>query len=286
MNSNYKDPLNYIFKIIKYIIKRDTSPCKDYVIKAFGKCVGSKLRGEKYDEIKLLVPKMITNELIDILSITDVISSIDNSTNNYELLILNLNNSIIKYRIYTHPIFFVKHLNISDIYFTCDNLAMTFNGNIHTIVPSAYETYDECDWITQCINDTISKKFSIIPLMDKQNISLLIDVNQQYNEIIKQGFTYVANINDIIFKNHKDIKVYCERDISVSCSICREDYCGHKLSDTVLLKCLHDFHIDCVHSWIKINNNKCPLCRVDIDFKPQTKYGDSVIDNIIENYQA
>ena len=170
MNSNYKDPLNYIFKIIKYIIKRDTSPSKDYVIKAFGKCVGSKLRGEKYDEIKLLVPKMITNELIDILSITDVISSIDNSTNNYELLILN--NSNIKYRIYSHPMFFVKHLNISDIYFTYDNLAMNFNGTIHTIVPSAYETYDECDWITQCINDTISKKFSIIPLMDKQNISI------------------------------------------------------------------------------------------------------------------
>jgi hypothetical protein len=70
----------------------------------------------------------------------------------------------------------------------------------------------------------------------------------------------------------------------VSCSICREDYCDDHSSDTVLLKCLHDFHINCLLTWIK-TNNKCPLCRVDIDFEPQTQYGDNVIDNIIENYQ-
>ena len=74
MNSTYKDPLDYIFKIIKYIIEKENYKNKDYVIKAFGNCVGSKLRGEKYDEVKLIQEHGgLIDQLIVILSIRDVI---------------------------------------------------------------------------------------------------------------------------------------------------------------------------------------------------------------------
>ena len=100
-----------------------------------------------------------------------------------------------------------KHIS-SVIYFTCDNLAINYNGTIETIIPS-YS--NQCDWIIKSINDAVLKKFSILDLIgsnyitknlrDLQNISLLIDINQKYNEMIEQGFTYLANVNDLIFKN-------------------------------------------------------------------------------------
>jgi hypothetical protein len=253
------------------------------------------LRGEKYDEIKLISEFVgLIDELIKILSLTEVLIEKKNCSD-YTLLKLNLNNTIIKYEIYNGPFrnYIMrnrKHIS-SVIYFTCDNLAINYNGTIDTIIPSYSIEYDR---IIQSINNAVLKKFSILDLRDNygktvnlrdnENISFLIDINQKYNEMIEHGFTYVANVNDVIFKNHKDINQYSERDISVSCSICREDYCDDHSSDTVLLKCLHDFHINCLLTWIK-TNNKCPLCRVDIDFEPQTQYGDNVIDNIIENYQ-
>ena len=294
MSSN-KDPLIYIFKIIKYIIEKDTSHNNsENIVKAFGKSVGSKLRNEKYTHVNLLINKdWITTEFINILSITDITKSIDYNLNyKFHTILFNLNDIIIKLEIYSDIRLISKWIDnnlkncIPQIYFTCDNLAIDINGNISNIRQSISKNYDTCDTITKSITDAIYKKFSIInsTIDYKQNISLLIDINQKYSQMINEGFTYVPNLNNIIFKNYKDIKSYCERDISTNCAICCEEYCHEKINDTVLLKCLHDFHIECLYTWIKKNNNKCPLCRLDIDFQPQTKYGDNMIDNIIENY--
>ena len=285
MISAYKDPINYIFKIVKYIIEKDSSHNTENVVKALGKCVGNKLRGEKYNDMKLLITRdWITTELINILSITDIIISIDyNLHQKFHIIKFYLNNNIIKLQINLEP----KFNCLSQIYFTCDNLALDINGTISNITQSISKTYDLCESITCSITHAITKKFSIINLINtnKENIALLIDINKKYNKMINQGYIYIAKSNDIIFKNYKDIALFCERDISTSCAICCNEYCEKSICDTVLLKCLHDFHIDCLHTWIKKNNNKCPLCRSDIDFEPQTKYGDNMIDNIIENFQ-
>jgi len=294
MNSN-KDPLIYIFKIIKYILEKNTSHNNtDNIIKAFGKCVGSKLRNEKYTHVNLFINKdWITTEFINILQITDIIKCIDYNLNyKFHTILLSINDIAIKLEIYSDIRYILKWIDnnaknyIPQIYFTCDNLAIDINGNISNIKQSFSKNYDICDTITKSITDAIHKKFSLINFIsdNKQNISLLIDINQNYDQMINQGFTYVSDQNNLIFKNYKDIKSYCERDISTKCSICCEEYCQEKKNETVLLKCLHDFHIECLHTWIKKNNYKCPLCRLDIDFQPQSKYGDNIIDNIIQNY--
>ena len=46
-----------------------------------------------------------------------------------------------------------------------------------------------------------------------------------------------------------------------TCSICRSDYATN--DELRCLPCGHDFHVDCVDPWLKINTT-CPLCRGDI----------------------
>jgi len=46
------------------------------------------------------------------------------------------------------------------------------------------------------------------------------------------------------------------------CPICFEDL---ELKPTSkLINCIHEFHIECIHHWLKIRSN-CPLCRTPLE---------------------
>jgi hypothetical protein len=56
----------------------------------------------------------------------------------------------------------------------------------------------------------------------------------------------------------------CEREtISTSCAICIDEFVnGEKL--TLLPKCKHAFHPECIKEWLMERQGCCPLCKVDV----------------------
>jgi len=299
-----KDPISYIFRIIRHIVdKCNSQNITECSIKAWGKCLGQKLRGEEISEFNLLISnENVISELINILSITDILqSTIDDINNsiNYSQRKLNFsfNNRIIKLEIYSNLKYLSNYNNYYNNYnnykqpdpeidFTCDNLCIDLEGNISKIISLNNFNFDNLNWISKCINDALYKKFSIITTIEPTNLEKIIELNIKYNEMINLGFTCIDDPlipnNYFIFKSYKSITELSTRAESCSCAICHENYENEK--DTVLLSCMHDYHINCIHKWIKQNNKTCPMCRVEIDFRPHTKYGNYTIDNIIQNY--
>ena len=298
-----KDPISYIFRIIRHVIEKNNYHSNsENIVKAWGKCIGQKLRGEEILEFNLLISnETLITELIDILKITEILLNNTNSLfhnnerNDKKNIQFTLNNKTIHIHIFSHLKYFTHHnynYNYNnaqlepDIYFTCDNLSIDLNGQISIIIPSKANEYDNFNLISKSINDAIHKKFSIIPYIENIDIKKNIEFNLKYNEILNLGFTFINEPSIlskyIIFKTYEDIGEYTDRAKSTKCAICYDDYENPK--DTVLLTCLHDFHIQCLNNWTKKNNKSCPLCRIEVGFKPSTKFGDHDIDNIIQNY--
>jgi hypothetical protein len=67
--------------------------------------------------------------------------------------------------------------------------------------------------------------------------------------------------------SHIDVKDYDrEREISICCCICREDYLENIDKKTILIGCHHDFHVDCLKKWVNQNKKSCPTCRTGLQF--------------------
>ena len=47
------------------------------------------------------------------------------------------------------------------------------------------------------------------------------------------------------------------------CPICYTEYCQGDLV-TAIPGCGHEFHFDCIETWISNGNNSCPVCRAPI----------------------
>lgn len=47
------------------------------------------------------------------------------------------------------------------------------------------------------------------------------------------------------------------------CVVCQNDFCQDE--DVVTLPCEHEFHKDCIQTWLTQNSCKCPMCRFTID---------------------
>jgi hypothetical protein len=304
----FKDPISYIFRIIRHIIDKNNNYNSEYIIKAWGGCIGKKLRREEILEFNLVIANdILINELIDILKITEIlrqnpkpiVNNQNNQNNHYSQnekknIQFLFNDKIINLNICSH-LKYISGYNYNNynlhidpnIFFTCDNLCIDLNGNIATIIPSPIAEDSNINWITRSIYDALHKKFSIISTFEQTDLQKTIEINIKYTEMLNLGFTYVNDpslpYKYNIFKTYTDITEFSSNAISTKCPICYENYDDPK--DTVLLGCLHDYHINCLHTWTK-KNKTCPLCRIDINFKPSTKFGNYDIDNIIQNYNV
>ncbi len=297
-----KDPISYIFRIIRHIIEKyNCNNNSENIIKAWGKCIGQKLRGEEILEFNIILSNYsIINELVNILSITEILVNTinNNGAENSEKRSIQflLNDKMIHLHIFSNLKYFTNYnynynyvQNDPDIYFTCDNLSIDLNGQISTIIPSLKrnDNYDTINWISLSISHAIHKKFSMISYIENKQLHKNIDFNIKYNELVDLGFSFVNDLTIpskyYIFKKNTDITEFSDnRILSTKCAICFENYINS--NESVLLSCLHDFHINCLHKWIIKKQYTCPCCRLEIKFTPSTKFGDSEIDNIIQNY--
>lgn len=289
------DPLSYLFGIIKYISNHVNANnnnnniiANDRVIKAFGPCVRSILRKEEYSDIYLIIScRTIINEFIALLKLFEVISR------NIEIDVSRLLVFHIHYRSRTYTI----HLG-TDIYkfmyymnnrfgITCDNLSIDYDGNISTVISHhLVKVFNNITWVTSCVQDVISGKFRVIVLEDifhsdagfaERSMSpfdKIILQNDMVENIMYMGFKFdrenSKNLTSYRFYeliSHTEIKNYDkDRDISMNCCICREDYLENTDKKTILIGCHHDFHIDCLQKWVNTNKKTCPTCRTGLHF--------------------
>jgi len=290
MNS---DPLNYIFGILRYISNnisisnKNNKNLEEQVIKAFGPCIRSILRKEAYPEIFLIIScRWTIIEFLGLLKVFELIPKhIDSDVS--KLIVFDIYYQGIKYKIHIGTdIFKFTYFMNNKFGLTCDNLAIDFDGTLSPIISHhLVKGHTNISWITSCIQDIMSKKFRVIILEDIFNDRSInepamspFDKLILQNEIIENmrylGYEFDAentkNLTSYRFYcliSHLDIKDYDnERNISMTCCICREDYLENTDKKTILIGCHHDFHIDCLKKWMNQNKRSCPTCRDGIRF--------------------
>lgn len=290
MNS---DPLNYIFGILRYISNnisisnKNNKNLEEQVIKAFGPCIRSILRKEAYPEIFLIIScRWTIIEFLGLLKVFELIPKYIESDVS-KLIVFDIYYQGVKYKIHIGTdIFKFTYFMNNKFGLTCDNLAIDFDGTLSPIITHhLVKGHTNISWVTSCIQDIMAKKFRVIILEDIFNDRSInepamspFDKLILQNEIIENmghfGYEFDAentkNLTSHRFYcliSHLDIKDYDrERDISMSCSICREDYLDNTDKKTIIIGCHHDFHIDCLKKWVNQNKRSCPICRDGIRF--------------------
>jgi hypothetical protein len=69
-----------------------------------------------------------------------------------------------------------------------------------------------------------------------------------------------VTLDDDEFKNLKKYKL--EKNLEDSCSVCMS-----KLEieqEVIELQCVHTFHSECIETYLKEYNYKCPICREEV----------------------
>ena len=273
------NPISYIFDIIKYI-KKNKDSYKNTLIKILGSSVRSLIRSEDIYEISLLIDNYsLMNEFIDLLEVTQIL------TFKQRISILNYNSCYEKITInYKDKNYFVDIANResclpgydNNFILTCNNLSIDIEGNISTIFKHYdVNNYSSVNWMNSCIHDIINHTFRIILRTD---MSRSFEKINHYNDIclnmINLGYQFdyentknLTSYQFIKLYNHTDItKFVSNREVSESCSICREQYSIEPNKKTILMGCSHDFHMECLQKWINSDNNTCPICRDAVEF--------------------
>jgi hypothetical protein len=294
MNS---DPLNYIFGILRYISNNininnhNNNNINDRIIKAFGPCVRSILRKETYSDIFLIIScRCIISEFIGLLKVFELIPKYV-ETDVARLIIFDLHYQDAKYKVHMGTdIFKFTYFMNNKFGITCDNLAIDFDGTISPIISHhLVKGHTNISWVTSCIQDIMDKKFRAIILedifaADRSNFGGAEAPMSPFDKLILQNET-IENMGYLGYEfdkentknltshrfycliTHMDIKEYDrEREISMGCCICREDYLENIEKKTILIGCHHDFHVDCLKKWVNQNKKSCPTCRTGLHF--------------------
>jgi hypothetical protein len=307
------DPISFIFGILKYVKKRfhndninnnnnnininiNINNHYDPIIKAVGSCVRAMLHNEEYIDISLVIscPRIVT-EFVAILELTEIMSYHEDKLSKYKILRIFYKNK-------QHTIFIANEIKNLPNYnqslsLTCNNLAINFDGNISTIVPhNEIKRHNSLTWTTSCIQDAISGKFRVIVLDNMNTLDKIIMYNDICQNMVNLGFIFdIENSKNLTSYQFLEIKSHCvvsqfckNREVSQCCCICREQYSSEPNKKTILIGCLHDFHIDCLHKWVKNQSQSmvkktCPVCRADLKYEPGMVYGDNQVDEIIQN---
>ena len=300
------DPISYIFGIIKYVKNRNRNEYNDnYInnyninnmenstIKAVGECVRAMLCNESCNTLTLVIScHRILNEFINILEVTDVLVA-RNIHNLYTTLLITY--KTLPYTI--HIANSVQELPNIHLHFglTCCNLTVNFDGTMSTIIThDKINRHSAASWLMSCIHDALHKKFRVVLLDYTNSPDKLQAYTQQVHDMLARGVIYdkegsknLTSYHFVELKSHCHIKEYSNRDVSLCCNICQEQYDTEPSKKSVLLRCLHDYHVDCLQKWVQQSlNNPCPICRASVNYEPISGFGDNQVDEIIANYQG
>jgi hypothetical protein len=161
---------------------------------------------------------------------------------------------------------------------TANNLMMDHTGSISTRVKAATigcgRKYTEAEWTQKCMRDCIEGKIVwMIPNRFSRNLSnvakttFMDKMNMRLNKMISKGFVQTEEyLTDFRLLKTQPICSLSASMEAVTCHICQEDYADTTEKPTVVAKCSHHFHHECIKKWIVQQNDvaNCPCCRGDI----------------------
>lgn len=151
--------------------------------------------------------------------------------------------------------------------FTCNNLVLTREGHIATRVAPTDSYYTPTgSWLSQCINDAVNTKLRYVPspsLRSHVNIKATFEQERSTAARLEKmvAYGYTLDKNTQCFPRLLQPTSTSEE----SCPVCKETYTGYH--NVVVLKCGHDFHVNCIDKWVNTGryySTNCPVCRQSI----------------------
>lgn len=157
--------------------------------------------------------------------------------------------------------------------FTCNNLIINREGSITTRLspPVVYSHLSSPLWTVRCIGDVLAGNLVfMVPdelvnyMSPRRYIAFQVKISQRISKLVARGFK-CPTVKLSLFEN-RPLKQHHYEDEHDMCPICKEEYSSKPTKETVVLKCEHHFHIDCIDTWIVSNkvNKTCPVCRQPI----------------------
>lgn len=154
--------------------------------------------------------------------------------------------------------------------FTCNNLIINREGNISTRLPPprAYMNLSPPMWTVRCIGDALAGNLVfMVPdelinyMSPRRYISMQAKISQRINKLVARGFK--QPLSKLTSFDNRPLKEYQFSDDNDACPICKEEYSSKPSKETVVLKCDHHFHIDCIDTWVTSTkaSRTCPVCR-------------------------
>jgi len=272
------DVIQYIMKLLRYVARENEERyLKDVFV--VGDCVHDLLLQHKdYRKITLVIKDrgfcqqfLDFLKMIEILVVNEIYEAEENDHYDYCLLYHDRT-------VYFHIIPNFAEWMENGFLLTCNNICLDWKGNVACILSS-----DKLDvpyptpylWTLSCMQDVLQKSFRPIVLKHHCTLKEYYKYFLIMESMQKKGWTYRKNQPPLTketipdFQSHSAIQYKDPlREPSQCCSICDVSYEENPAS--ILLTCLHDFHVSCLHKWMhssgNANSKKCPLCREWIQF--------------------
>ena len=283
-----ENSFQYIKNILQNAYISETEKNKDaFIPYFFGGTVRDYVLQNNLKNIDIIASKEIITKFVTILYDNQRIISYKRDMKSnvkdkciYPTYILNIQapEKTIIVKLYTHNTKTNKNVYTRACDFTCNNLIMYLDNTISSRVliknMNKEQTTQKC--IEDCHNHILSCMVSNIPNNNNKDRNIYkLKFKLHINKFIKKGFTYIdTQQNQAVY--HKDLYV---KDLSTikdinynetKCTICLEQFSANEIHNTVVCKCNHYFHIDCLLKWMETGSSnsskKCILCRKELLF--------------------
>lgn len=155
--------------------------------------------------------------------------------------------------------------------FTCNNLTIDSQGKLGTRLPSPSDDISTSAWTMKCIRDAVSGTLTwMVPdavsehLGPKAYKEFQLKLKSRCDKMVQKGFS--PPTSSLTWFQCKQLVTY-QPSTSCTCPVCKEVYIERPEKETTVLKCGHNFHLDCIDSWVKTKRyvSTCPVCREAVE---------------------
>jgi len=270
-----KDPLGFILKSVD---KLNKEKCPVYV---FGGWVRDTIRNETPNDMDISIGNStVAKNYIVMLGVFDLIVEKSEKPNKYsaEKLVLELRGGKkLKLDIVIPNNRQGNEDNVNLCDFTCNNLAINLKGQIFTRVPPPRSRGEmsSSQWTLQCMRDALFGNLvwmidprKVAPVGSESYVEYVFKMKSRLDKMLSRGYKdsgkSLTSFRLSYICTHLDVPF--GKEVSTECSICSAGYSEEPEKRTIILKCGHDFHYECLRKHSTKPNASCPYCRQKIEY--------------------
>jgi hypothetical protein len=260
----------------------------------YGGYVRDKLRDQPFEDMDISVPCLeVARKWIEFLEQSSRIISLETKMFNdsdipgvdyqsFSLVIQTPRTAALKIDItYSHASVLEEN-GLAACDFTANNLMEDSQGRLQTRIKAAQigrgKEFSESAWTAKCIRDCmkgelvwmIPNRFSKMLSASARN-TFMEKMNMRLDKMLKKGFVETGEhlTSFRLLKLRPVSTLLADADANV-CAVCHENYNETPELPTVVSKCSHHFHEECIQKWMNKKNEECPqepncpCCRQEI----------------------